>query len=112
MKIYLISSTINNETFYKIGITRQNIENRLRQLKTGNPATLNIINYFESKWASKIEANLHSRFSSYNVEGGGTEWFSLTPETISNFTNICQKLHETFQLLSINNTWIIDKKIL
>lgn len=109
MTIYLISSEINNNTLYKIGITRNDVKKRLKQLKTGNAATLSIVNQFDSKWAFKIEANLHSRFSSNNISG---EWFSLTPEIVSDFTNICEKLHETFEFLAVNNTWIIDKKIL
>ena len=109
MTIYLISSEINNETLYKIGITKRDVIKRLRELKTGNAATLSIVNQFESKWAFKIEANLHTRFSSANISG---EWFSLSQEIVSDFTNMCEKLHETFEFLAVNNTWIIDKKIL
>ena len=106
--IYIISANINGEILYKIGISKD-AKKRLKELKTGNAADLNIINQFESKWASKIEANLHRRFYSTKISG---EWFSLTPEIVSNFTNMCEKLHETFEYLSLNNTWIIDNSIL
>ena len=106
MKIYLISSEINNDILYKIGITKREVKKRIKELKTGNPATLNIINVFESKWASKIEANLHKRFYKNHING---EWFSLEPEIISNFNEICKEIHEIFELLNTSNTWWIDK---
>ena len=107
-KIYIISSAINDEILYKIGVSDK-VEKRLKELKTGNAATLSIVNQFESKWAFKIEANLHHRFYSSNIRG---EWFYLTSEIVADFTNICEKLHETFEFLSLNNTWIIDNSIL
>ena len=55
--VYLISSYINGEILYKIGMTKRSVEKRLKELKTGNAADLAIVNIFESKWASKIEAN-------------------------------------------------------
>jgi len=107
MKVYLISSELNNHTLYKIGITKRAVTDRLKELKTGNAATLNIVNVFESQWASKIESNLHKRYK--NISG---EWFDLTEDELNNFLNVCNMVHNNFELLSKNNTWIIDKKIL
>lgn len=109
MIIYLISSEINNEILYKIGITKRNVKSRLKELKTGNAATLSIVSQFESKWAFKIETNLHQRFSSLNISG---EWFRLSNNDVESFIDMCRKLHETFDFLAVNNTWLIDKKIL
>lgn len=106
MKIYLISSEINNEILYKIGITKRDVNKRLKELKTGNPANLNIINIFESKWASKIEANLKVRFKQINISG---EWFNLSNYNVTNFNTICKELNDNFELLYTTNTWIIDK---
>lgn len=111
MKIYLISAEINNEILYKIGITKRDINKRLKELKTGNAAELNIVDYFESKWATKIEANLHKTFNSKNIKGS-KEWFNLTNEDLDNFKEKCKMIHDNFELLSKENTWIIDKKIL
>ena len=108
MKIYLISSEINNDILYKIGITKRDVNKRLKQLKTGNPATLNIINVFESKWATKIEANLHVSYDSKRIVGS-KEWFSLNNEDVKNFTSRCQQIHDNFEVLSKENTWFIDK---
>ena len=106
MKIYLISSEINNDTLYKIGITRQEVKNRLKQLKTGNAADLSIVNVFESKWAFKIETNLHHRYQTKCVSN---EWFRLEKEDVDKFTESCQLIHDNFELLNKSNTWFIDK---
>jgi hypothetical protein len=104
MKVYLISSEINNEILYKIGVTKNDVNKRIKQLKTGNPATLSIVNIFESKWAFKIESNLHKRYK--NISG---EWFSLNDDEVNNFLKVCEMVHNNFELLSSNNTWYIDK---
>jgi len=111
MKIYLISSEINNDTLYKIGITKRDVKQRLKELKTGNAATLSIVNVFESKWAFKIESNLHISYDTKRIEGS-KEWFSLNKEDVENFTSRCQQIHDNLEFLSCNNTWIIDKSIL
>ena len=110
MIIYLISSEIYNETLYKIGIS-VDVKKRLKQLKTGNPATLTIVSQFESKWAFKIEANLHNRYHNKNISGS-KEWFRLNDNDVSEFLDNCKMIHDNFEFLSLNNTWMIDKKIL
>jgi len=106
MKIYLISSYINCETLYKIGITRRNVSKRLKELKTGNAAELTIVEVFESKWAFKIESNLHASYQTHNVRG---EWFSLKNEDVTNFIKRCQMIHDNFEILNKSNTWFIEK---
>ena len=111
MKVYLISSEINNEILYKIGITKRDVKQRLKELKTGNAATLDIVNVFESKWATKIEANLHTTYETKRIDGS-KEWFNLAKEDVELFTSRCQMVHDNLEFLSKNNTWIIDKSIL
>lgn len=69
MIIYLISSELNNNTLYKIGITKNNVNKRLKQLKTGNPGTLTVIHTFESQYATKIEKHFHKSKATSNVGG-------------------------------------------
>jgi hypothetical protein len=109
MIIYLISSELNNNTLYKIGITKNNANKRLKQLKTGNPATLTVIHTFNTKFAYKIEKHFHITKQSSNVGG---EWFNLTEDDINNFIPQCKQIHDNLEYLSKNNTWIIDKKLL
>ena len=109
MIIYLISSDINNIILYKIGITKRNINKRLNELKTGNPATLTVIHTFESKYAPKIERHFHISKASSNVGG---EWFNLSQQDINDFIPQCNLIHNNLDLLAKHNTWIIDKQLL
>ena len=105
MKVYLICNGIEDKR-YKIGYTKRKIEQRLKEFKTGNSSDFEIISFFESKWATKIESALHKRFDSSKIEG---EWFYLKEHDILEFTSECQKLHDIFELLNTQNTWVIDK---
>lgn len=109
MIIYLISSEINDSTLYKIGITKRNINKRLTELKTGNPATLTVIHTFKSQYAPKIEKHFHIS-NAYNNRGG--EWFQLSEHDINNFIPQCNLIHNNLTLLAKHNTWIIDKQLL
>lgn len=105
IKVYLIS-TNGDDKRYKIGYTKRKVEQRVKEFKTGNSNEFEIISVFESKWASKIEAALHKRFGSTKIEG---EWFYLDDVVVEEFTYECQKLHNIFELLNNQNTYIIDR---
>ena len=104
--VYIISSEINNEKLYKIGYTRNSVNNRIKSFKTGNASNFEIVNTFKSKWGTKIERNLHLYFDKYKVNG---EWFDLNKEQVDDFKRICERAHNNFELLSKYNTYIIDK---
>lgn len=103
--VYLISAEINNEKLYKIGYTKRDVSKRLKELKTGNPADFNIENQYYSKIGTKIESQLHIRYSHKKISG---EWFNLNEEDISNFVENCEKIEENYKLLE-SNTYIIDR---
>lgn len=105
IKVYLISNG-GDDKRYKIGYTKRKVENRVKEFKTGNSNDFEIISVFESKWASKIEAALHKRFCYSKIEG---EWFYLTESEVRNFSNECQNLHNIFEILNNQNTYIIDR---
>jgi hypothetical protein len=107
MKVYLISSELNNHILYKIGITKRPVAVRLKELKTGNAATLNIVNVFESKWATKIESNLHAYHNKKKIKNS-KEWFNLEEEDVNGFLERCQMVHDNLELISKTNTWYID----
>lgn len=110
MYVYLLSK-YENDGLYKIGFTKD-INKRLKQLNTSIAYPLKIENFFESKWYSKIESNLKTRYNKYNIkEGAGTEWFKLPDIEVNNFTETCKLIHNNFEVLT-NNTWIIDRKLL
>lgn len=105
-KVYLVSSEINNKKLYKIGYTRREIQDRIREFKTGNASNFEVVSYFESKWGTKIEKNLHKHFMKHKVDG---EWFDLSDGEISDFNRICKLTHDNLELLEKYNTYIIDR---
>ena len=90
--VYLISAETNGKKLYKIGYTKRKVEERIREFKTGNTAKFSIIEVFNSKWGTKIEASLHRQFSRKKIQG---EWFDLDEDEISMYRMICQRLLKT-----------------
>jgi len=93
-KVYLVG--IPDEDRYKIGWTKGSIDKRLVPLQTGNPKKIEVIELFETEHHVKVESWMHRIHASKRMEG---EWFELTNEDITNFSNNCQKGHDTFQML-------------
>ena len=92
-KIYLIKSL--NEGIYKIGVSK-NPNKRLKEVQTGNPAPVEIIQLYESEIAYKIETALHNRYSHYNTHG---EWFELSIMEEVSFIETCTKIEESIKSL-------------
>jgi len=106
VNIYLVSSEINDQKVYKIGITKRAIEKRIKEFKTGNASELLLVNHFNSKWATKIERHLHKYFKNKKISG---EWFDLTDEDLKKFKPMCEQLHENFNIIERSNTYYIDR---
>lgn len=90
--IYLIRG---NNGKYKIGIAK-NPQSRLKQLQTGNPELLTIIETYETTNASKIEKALHNRYSYTRKEG---EWFELSVSNECSFLDECKEIDNNINLL-------------
>lgn len=104
--VYIISSNINENKFYKIGFTKRSVSLRISELETGNASNLEIVNTFRSKWGPKIERLLHSHFRKGRIRG---EWFNISDDDIDKFTEICNKYHNNFELLDKYNTYVIER---
>lgn len=104
--VYLICSEIEGKNLYKIGYTKREVEKRIKEFKTGNASSFYIVDSFQSKWGTKIEAQLHRHYKSKKISG---EWFDLTKEDINSFKNSCEKIHNNLELISNNNTYYLDR---
>ena len=104
-RVYLISSGTETKQ-YKIGYTRREAKKRIKEFKTGNSNNLEVLFEFESKWASKIEVNLHKKFKEFQING---EWFELPEIHINRFYEECRKQHEMFEILSNENSYVIER---
>ena len=105
--VYLLMSTDSDgeKELFKIGITKSSIEKRIKTLSTGNPNKIVLINSYYSKNYKEIEKCLHSRYS-LNRTNSKNEWFVLTDEQISNFTETCKKIDETINLIKSTSTLV------
>lgn len=98
--VYLLAEW-GGELRYKIGVTKNDVEKRVKQLKTGNSNDIKIIHTYQSNHYRKIEGMLHRKFNSVREAG---EWFSLTDEEVGEFIPECKKLDETIEFLLKNNS--------
>ena len=100
--IYILE---NVENFYKIGYTKD-LEQRLKQLGTGNSSDLTVIKTFDTKYDSKIEAYLKKYFKSNNIKG---EWFNFSKEEIEKIETIIMKKEKTFDFLKASDNPFFNK---
>lgn len=106
MNVYLISSETNGSKVYKIGHTRRSVEKRVAEFRTGNSSMFEVLDVFESKWGTKIEAHLHRHFRIKRIKG---EWFDLNESDLLDFRRLCQQVHDNLSIIEENNTYYIDR---
>lgn len=74
--VYAIAS--QDRPLIKIGRTdRDDVEDRLRQLQTGQPDKLTIVWRWATPDSRTLEATMHALLDEYHHRG---EWFTCTPE--------------------------------
>ncbi len=100
--LYLIVDWGSDPERYKIGITKNDVEKRLKQLQTGASSELVLLRTYESDNYRKIERWFHRKYSSYATDGG-KEWFQLPNDDVLNFITECERIDETVQLLKDQN---------
>lgn len=96
--VYLLGDW-EKDGIYKIGVTRGDINKRIKKLQTGNSGEIYLVHSFETDHPFLMEKMLHNRFMSVNVMN---EWFNLTQEDVKNFTQTCKELQETIDALKDN----------
>jgi hypothetical protein len=87
---------------YKIGITKRDINKRIKQLQTGCPDEIVLIKKFDCEHYRKVEGWLHRLHAAKRVEG---EWFVLEDSDIHLFESDCKKYNDIVQLLTEDNTF-------
>ena len=60
---------------YKIGFTENDVAERIRQLKTGNPFLITLVDAVKSEAAHFLERRMHTRLAEFNTH---LEWFEFT----------------------------------
>jgi hypothetical protein len=77
-------------------------------MKTGNASELEVVESFKSKWGTQIEAKLHRIFQDKKISG---EWFKLSAYDISQFKKLCEQTHNSFEILSKDNSWFQESNL-
>ena len=96
--VYLICDATNDS--YKVGTTKNNIEKRINQLKTGNSNEIFLKDCYESEYYKVIEKLFHRKYKPFNIN---LEWFDLPNDVIFNFKEICKEIEENHLFLKENN---------
>ena len=98
----LLSVDINGNEAYKIGITKNDPNKRLKQLSTGNSDKIQLLNYYQSENFKKVEKMMHIKYSAFKTEANN-EWFSLQTEHVMSFLLDCKEAEQTIIFLLENN---------
>lgn len=103
--VYLICAEFEGRRLYKIGYTKRKVEERMKEIRTGNGSDIYLIDSFKSKWGTKIEAILKKRYSHCNISG---EWFDLDDSDVKSFIEKCKLTHETLEIITTHNTYYME----
>jgi hypothetical protein len=95
MHVYLIT----DGDYFKIGFTKKDPIKRVKELQTGSPNELKLIQHYASKNYRKIESWFHRVHKSKRLEG---EWFALSPEDVNNFLTEAKKIDRNINALRDN----------
>jgi hypothetical protein len=93
--VYLIED-INNNTF-KIGVTKGDVNKRLKKLQTGNSTELRVKFQFECEYPYRLESMLHNH---YKETCELNEWFGLSNP--NEFLDMCIKYSNIIDSLKDN----------
>lgn len=99
-KIYLIQES--QTQLFKIGITKKDVKERVKELQIGNASTLSVIHEFPTNYNFKLEKAMHAHFKPKKVN---SEWFELTFDDVKEFLNTCKKYENMYDILR-NNPFI------
>lgn len=101
--VYLILEVnIRGEELHKIGITKNDPNLRVKQLQTGNPNQVSLLQAYESVNYKKVEQWMHRKHAQSKTLAEN-EWFNLTNEQVFSFKDDCKKADETISFLKDNN---------
>lgn len=103
--VYLLMEN-NDETNYKIGVTRGKLENRIKKLQTGNSNEISICSFFETEIPFLIEKKLHNKYLSSKVIN---EWYHLSDDEVFKFRETCKQIEDN--IFALKDNPYVAKKI-
>lgn len=95
--VYLLCDA--HRDLYKIGVTKNSVEKRVRQLQTGCGTPIHIVDTFKSEDYYRIETLLHRQFGHKKEQG---EWFSLDSSDVVRFNEYCKQMQSLIDCMKEN----------
>ena len=99
--VYLLCQW-SDEISYKIGKSKKSPFKRIKNLQTGNPNEITVVNYYQCENYGKVEKWLHHQYKNKRTDGG-EEWFHLSEQDVLGFLKKCKEADETINLLLKEN---------
>jgi hypothetical protein len=99
----LLQIDFDGNESYKIGITKNDPNKRVKQLQTGNPNKISLHRKYDSKNYLKVERWLHRKYQGKTE--AKNEWRTLTDEQVFSFLDDCQAADDNIQFLLDNNSF-------
>ena len=96
--VYVLGD-FTRENIYKIGVTRGNVEKRIKKLQTGNSGEIFLCMKHWTKYPFFIERKLHDKFPENRIMN---EWFMLEKEGINQIKDIIRKEEELIEIMKDN----------
>jgi len=96
--VYLLRIVNDDKSLYKIGFTSESVYDRIRNIQTGCPYEIRLIDTYKSEYSRKIERTLHNMFSHKQTFG---EWFELDCIDEFNFKELCEHCEENFKTIEL-----------
>lgn len=103
--VYLLGDW-DKEGRYKIGVTRGDVEKRIKKLQTGNSGEIYLVSKYETEHPFLMEKMLHTRFG---IDRVLNEWFELKNEDVLNFINHCKDVERIIN--SLKDNYYFRKKL-
>lgn len=95
--VYLLCDASTD--LYKIGLTRGDVNKRIKELQTGNSCEIHLVKKFITSIPSFIESSLHKHFKSKHSLN---EWYGLELQDIIDFEKTCQYYEDIARQLQDN----------
>lgn len=96
--VYLLCD-IGHDNMFKIGVTKGEVEKRIKKLQTGNGCEIHLVNKYKTEYPFYIEKMLHQK---HFPEKKLNEWFELSSESVNNFIKDCEFYEEIINTMKDN----------
>lgn len=104
--VYLLGDW-TRDGVYKIGVTRGDIDKRIKKLQTGNSGEIYLVDFWKTEHPFLMEKNLHLKFYGKKIMN---EWFELDFEETKNFKKYCSDIEKMFEAVKDNPFMFKDEK--